>query len=414
MMTREAAIRRHFNREMKLIELGPSYAPILAKGDGWNTVVVDHATQAELVAKYTGLDVATVDRIEPVDFVWQDGPLSDLIPRAMHGTFDGLVASHVGEHFPDLVAFLKDAAILLKPDGILALALPDKRGCFDFFQPITMIGDVLGAHAERRTRHLRRNFINQAAYFTMRGEQPGWVQNGTTSPFLLRNDLALAQCASDMVDDRPDAPYSDTHAWTLTPKSFELLILELNLLRHIEWAVQEIEPSGGVEFHVWLHRERIELPADSINPMRLGLLTEMMYETRDAIAQLDAAAGPPPPVLTAAAAASRDFHAAAAAHDTAAMTSAREQLIGVAQDADRQARLLLIATLQRYKAALLEGNTNDVVVAWTEVMTVVVSIPHISRRLRATLGLLRNPMVARTAFALRRIARPAMLWAFRA
>jgi hypothetical protein len=111
-MAREAIIRRHFDRAMRLLELGPSYNPVMPKTDGWQTIVIDHADQAELIAKYDAMKVAT-DRIERVDYVWQSGSLAALIPPTMHGSFDGLVASHVGEHFPDLIAFFQDASVLV-------------------------------------------------------------------------------------------------------------------------------------------------------------------------------------------------------------------------------------------------------------------------------------------------------------
>ena len=71
-MSREALLRRHFDRDTRLIEIGPSYNPILPKADGWQTTVIDHASQGGLVTMYAGLGVSTVDRIEPVDHVWQE------------------------------------------------------------------------------------------------------------------------------------------------------------------------------------------------------------------------------------------------------------------------------------------------------------------------------------------------------
>ncbi len=44
---------------MRGIEIGPSYRPLCPKNQGWNTLVVDHATRAELVAKYTAWKVDT-------------------------------------------------------------------------------------------------------------------------------------------------------------------------------------------------------------------------------------------------------------------------------------------------------------------------------------------------------------------
>jgi len=298
-MTREELIRQHFHRNMRLLEIGPSYNPILPKADGWQTTVVDHATQADLVAKYAPL-VATADRIEEVDFVWKGGALADLIPLDQHGSYDGLVASHVGEHLPDLIAFLKNAATLIKQDGLMALALPDKRVCFDFFQPLTTTGDLVAAHLEGRTRHQRRTFFNQAAYFVTRNDTVGWARTGLAAPFHLAHPLSLAQFSYDTADEDPAAEYRDSHAWAFTPKSFELLMLELNLLGYIDWSIRAIEPAAGVEFYVWLERKKIAMPEVAVNPLRLSLLSAIVCETKVAIAQLEGAIpAPAPPVAQA-------------------------------------------------------------------------------------------------------------------
>jgi glycosyltransferase involved in cell wall biosynthesis/SAM-dependent methyltransferase len=299
-MQREETIRRYFDRSMRLLELGPSYSPIVPKSDGWQTTIIDHADRPALVAKYGAMGVTTLDRIEPVDFVWQDGPLTALIPEHLHYTFDGLVSSHVGEHVPDLIGFFQTASRLVKPGGLMALALPDKRVCFDFFQPMTTTGDLIEANRQGRTRHQRKTFFNQAAYFTTRDGNGGWAHTGYTAPFQLAHPLSAAQSAFDDADDSPASPYRDTHAWAFTPKSFELLVLELNLLGHIDWAVRSIEPAAGVEFYIWLEQKRIVMPEPDAAARRLALLSDMVREMQDAIDQLDAAAAasapPPAPV----------------------------------------------------------------------------------------------------------------------
>jgi len=76
--------------------------------------------------------------------------------RPLYGTFDAFIASHVIEHTTDLIGFLDTAETLLCPSGIVILAIPDKRYCFDYFRPLTTTGEVLCASASRRSRHTRR------------------------------------------------------------------------------------------------------------------------------------------------------------------------------------------------------------------------------------------------------------------
>jgi predicted SAM-dependent methyltransferase len=264
-LSREELIRRYFTRDDNLLEIGPSHSAIVPPSDGWHTRIIDHASQQELVEKYTRMGVKNVDRIDRVDFIWKGEALPRLIPREMHSTFDGLIASHVGEHLPDFIGFLQDASVLLKSEGVIALALPDKRVCFDFFQPLTTTGDLLAAHSERRVRHQRRTFFNQAAYFVTRNGEGGWAHGENAAAFNLNNSLWEDQRAYDFADEDPASDYSDSHAWTFTPKSFELIMLELNLLGHIDWAIRAIEPAAGVEFYVWLERLRVTMPKVEVN-----------------------------------------------------------------------------------------------------------------------------------------------------
>jgi SAM-dependent methyltransferase len=160
----------------RLIEIGPSIAPIAPKSSGWNTVSIDTTTREGLVAKYAGDPGVDVSRIEPVDFVWTDGPLSTAVPAVQHGSFDAFIASHVIEHSPDLIAFLDAAATLVKPEGLVILAIPDKRYCFDYFQPLTTTGQLLEAHLDRRVRHARRFAFDHPAYAVSDGGLISWGQ----------------------------------------------------------------------------------------------------------------------------------------------------------------------------------------------------------------------------------------------
>src|SRR5262245_58047344 len=127
MPTRNEILLGPIDRSMQILEIGPSYNPVAPKWDGWNVKSIDHLSREALIEKYRGHAGVDVSCIEDVDFVWTDGDLSSAVPEELHGTFDALIASHVIEHAPDLLAFLGSIARLLKPQGVVALAIPDKR-----------------------------------------------------------------------------------------------------------------------------------------------------------------------------------------------------------------------------------------------------------------------------------------------
>jgi hypothetical protein len=277
------------DRSAAIIEIGPSFNPVAPKADGWNATVVDHATRAELISKYTGHDV-DLTRIEEVDYVWTNGPLIDAIPQRLHGTFDALIASHVIEHATDFIGFLDAAEALLSPNGTVLLAVPDKRYCFDYFRPATTTGQVLYAHASGRSRHTRRIIFDQFAYMVRDKHINGWGGAWGQMPvgeleFFHTLDMAKSEFAKSSED--PSSPYIDMHAWQFTPASFELIMFELALLGETDWKIQRISPAIVCEFFVGLCRggkaEAAALPATSQNARRLDLLKRALLDTTEQI-----------------------------------------------------------------------------------------------------------------------------------
>ena len=281
----------------RVIEIGPSFNPLAPKAAGWDTHSVDHTDRAGLVAKYANDPTVDVSRIEDVDHVWSDGLISDAVPSALHGTFDAFVASHVIEHTPDLIAFLDSAATLLKPEGIVVLAVPDKRYCFDYFQPLTTTGQLLEAHAEQRTRHSRRLAFDHIAYAVAGGNSGAWGQHPLHG---LRFMHSVEQAADLFGSMEAEHGYVDIHAWRFTPASFEVLLLELARLGKTDWRIERTTESEGCEFYAWLRRGGKAAAAarspEALQARRMGLLKRTLLEAR---AQIDWLLAGEPELVTA-------------------------------------------------------------------------------------------------------------------
>jgi GT2 family glycosyltransferase/predicted SAM-dependent methyltransferase len=286
--TRQQTLLGDLDPSSRIVEIGPSYNPIAPKAVGWNTTTIDHATRADLIDKYRGHPGVDVNRIEEVDFVWTSGSLADAVPAHLHGTFDAFIASHVIEHTTDLVGFLDTAATLLAETGVVILAVPDKRYCFDYFRPLTTTGDVLDAHAVERSRHTRRNLFNHRAYVVKNAESGAWGQ----APV---EDLDFFHGFEEAVEmfetarEGPGSPYVDSHAWQFTPASFELILLELARIGETDWRVDRITPAIGCEFYAWLRRggrAAAAVSAPELQARRLALLKRTLIETREQIDRL--------------------------------------------------------------------------------------------------------------------------------
>jgi len=286
MIDRIQRLRLPIDRSAKILEVGSSFSPTTPKSEGWQSFIVDHTTKEGLIEKYKHNPSVNISNIETVDFVWQEGYLHESLPKSQLGTFDACIASHVIEHIPDLVGFFKSLEKILCPEGVVSLALPDKRFCFDYFKPFTTTGDLLAAHAERRMRHTPKTAFDDLAYGVRNNSQIAWGQQ-PPDEFSFVAALADAKRMFDAQTDPSEAPYVDFHAWFFTPASFELIALELGVLGVIDFHLVERFPTEGPEFFAVLRRGRPHFASDaSLQQRRLALLKGTVMDTREQIGLL--------------------------------------------------------------------------------------------------------------------------------
>ena len=236
--------RQHIRRRVgagTALEIGASYGPILPKKDGFRVTTVDHLTAAELRAKYAHLGSA-VDAIEHVNYVWREGPLHRVFARQ---SFDAVVSSHLLEHQPDLLGFLQDCSELLRPGGEVLSIVPDKRFCFDYFQPLTDVATIIRNHECGVERHGFESLYRASMAVTV-GERLGWGQEPFEEFRLIDNDPKAILQRSKAFADRGD--YVDAHAGYFTPTSLRLIVSELHFLGLIDLAVTASSPAQGCEF----------------------------------------------------------------------------------------------------------------------------------------------------------------------
>ncbi|MGO8973336.1 MAG: methyltransferase domain-containing protein [Steroidobacteraceae bacterium] len=277
---RVGRLRAHIRPECKILEIGASYKPVAPRSAGYNTFTVDHASREELLAKYA---VHVKDpQIEHVDFVCHDGNLAKVIGVEHHGTFDICIASHVIEHMVNPITLLQNVEKLLRPAGVFTMAIPDKRGCFDFFRSLTGTGDWLDAFERNAHLHSRLHRFDFEAYTVGHNGVIGW-NPGPLSHFQFSSKgLKQAWEIMKAVGEGKTGDYYDIHAWTFVPSSFALIIFELHALNLIQFAPTDLHTAGW-EFFVDLRKD--DRPAIS-DYDRMKLLKRIAREQAQGFNQL--------------------------------------------------------------------------------------------------------------------------------
>ena len=264
-MTREEIILKHIKRDGRGLEIGPGCAPVAPKKQGFRVHVLDHCDKQALIEKYRPHGI-NVDNIEEVDFVWDGRPYVELIGR--RHVYDWIIGSHVLEHTTDLMGFLNDCDSLLKKDGVLSLAVPDKRYCFDRFRPLTGIGRVIDAASNPQKIHSAGTAAEYFLTVTSKGGRIAW-DNDEKGEFKLVHSLEEAKQAIRGVSER--GSYLDVHEWCFTPTSFRLMTRDLFELGFIQLKELAFHPPQGSEFYITLSRQG-HLPEGT----RLELLEQIL------------------------------------------------------------------------------------------------------------------------------------------
>jgi predicted SAM-dependent methyltransferase len=266
-MTREEIILSYIKRDGLGLEIGAGCAPIAPKKQGFRVHVLDHCDKKALVEKYRPHGI-NVDNIEEVDFIWDGRSYTELVGR--RHVYDWIIGSHVLEHTTDLIGFLNDCDSLLKKDGVLSLAVPDKRHCFDHFRPLTGIGRVIDAGRNPQRIHSAGTAVEYFLTVVSKGHRIAWDAN-EKGKFKLVHSLEEAKQAVRVVSER--GSYLDLHEWCFTPTSFRLMMRDLFELGLIQLKELAFHPSQGSEFYIALSRSGALPPGT-----RLELLEQILRE----------------------------------------------------------------------------------------------------------------------------------------
>jgi SAM-dependent methyltransferase len=233
----------------RIVEIGPLDNPIVLKSEA-DITYVDVADK-ETLMRQLGYGIADPSRVVAPDVIWGEQTLSQCLGGAR---FDCVIASHVAEHVPDLVAWLGEVHDILQPAGELRLAMPDCRFSFDILRRETSLSDVLTNYVLRARRPTVANVLDFRLHFAPDMDGLGRFE-GRSSPASVRpiHSFQLALDSAAWARDLPER-YFDVHCWVFQPRSFCAIMA--NLAEHglVRFAcTRMLDPSMPMlEFYAFL------------------------------------------------------------------------------------------------------------------------------------------------------------------
>jgi SAM-dependent methyltransferase len=230
----------------------------LVPRDRYRVYYVDHCDTEALKTRWASDATVDISALH-VDAVWGQGTLLEALGAAgalESGPLDYVIASHVIEHVPDFIGWMKEVLEVLGPRGVLRLAVPDRRYTFDLLRRETVAAEVLSAWIRRRRVPDASRVLDFA--LNMVHVDVGQAWEGTLQRDALQRAFTDPQALALAEDAERHGTYHDVHCWVFTPGSFVGLMERLVALGVLDLACEWITPTARwqFEFMVSLRPER--------------------------------------------------------------------------------------------------------------------------------------------------------------
>ncbi|HBI02176.1 MAG TPA: hypothetical protein DDY18_11215 [Flavobacterium sp.] len=259
--------------EQEGLEIGPLCWPIVTKRESNGKIYyVDYSKAEYLREKYKNNKAVNINEIVETDYLWGEKTLPEIVDGRL---FDYVIASHVIEHVPNMLGWLQEISEVLKDDGTLSLAIPDKRYTFDIKRELTSMGELIEAYLLNRRRPTPKSIFDHKSLSCKVDMVLAW--NGGIQLDKLEHSGSLKAAHLSAQQYLATDQYQDVHVNILTPSRFLDLIeasCQLGLFNYVFSAFHDTFYNSH-EFLVSLKRIPRHLSKEQILELQLSNISQI-------------------------------------------------------------------------------------------------------------------------------------------
>ncbi len=234
------------------LELGPLAWPVLTKDEA-DIYYLDHLPTLELKQKYKDDKKFPISMIVDVDYSLKK---SDTLKKAtLNKKFNYVIASHIIEHVPDIISWLDEISNVLDKDGILSLAIPDKRYTFDINRPVSTAGQIIGSYLEKRKIPSAEQVIDyglSTVEVDARKIWDGQLFLNAPKKFTQEEVIKMSKKSIDQ------NIYQDCHCFVFTPHSFLEIFKQLVIFDLMPFKIINYVPTRYAEYEFFVQLQKID------------------------------------------------------------------------------------------------------------------------------------------------------------
>jgi hypothetical protein len=126
-----------------------------------------------------------------------------------------------------LIGWLKECNSLLSENGVIALALPDRRFTFDHLRNPTKLSEIYGAHVREARIPSPEQILDFFMNFSPIEASVAWEHYITDGHYDKNFEYNLTSTIPTAADAFANGIYHDVHCWVFSPEEFCEIMLSL-------------------------------------------------------------------------------------------------------------------------------------------------------------------------------------------